>query len=172
MAAALPTFVAIDFETANPSRDSACAVGLVRVEDGRITARVARLIRPPSERFSFSRIHGICWADVAREPDFAAVWAELAPLVRGASFFAAHNAPFDASVLRASSASSGILPPALPFVCTMRLAKRLWNLAPARLPDVASHLGISLRHHDAGSDAEACARILIAASGGPSVRDA
>lgn len=164
MAAKLPTFVAIDFETANPSRDSACAVGLVRVEEGRIVARASRLIRPPSAHFSFTRIHGICWADVEREPDFAAVWSSVAPVVRGAAFFAAHNAPFDASVLRASSAATGILAPSVPFVCTMRLAKKLWNLSPTRLPDVAAHLGIPLVHHDAASDAEACARILIAAS--------
>ncbi len=29
-------FTAIDFETANRSRNSACAAGLVRVEDGRL----------------------------------------------------------------------------------------------------------------------------------------
>jgi DNA polymerase III subunit epsilon len=36
---ALPTFTAIDFETANYFRDIACAVGLVRVERGRVVRR-------------------------------------------------------------------------------------------------------------------------------------
>jgi DNA polymerase-3 subunit epsilon len=32
------------------------------------------------------------------------------------------------------------------------------------LKSVCRRLGIALNHHDAGSDAEACARIVIAAS--------
>jgi DNA polymerase-3 subunit epsilon len=32
------------------------------------------------------------------------------------------------------------------------------------LPDVCRRLGIGLIHHDPGSDAEACARIVIAAA--------
>jgi DNA polymerase-3 subunit epsilon len=34
------TFVAIDFETADRGLDSACSVGLVRVEGGRIVERL------------------------------------------------------------------------------------------------------------------------------------
>jgi len=49
------------------------------------------------------------------------------------------------------------------FVCTVRLARRVWNLHPARLPDVCRHLGIPLRHHDPLSDATACAKIVLAA---------
>ena len=40
------TFTAIDFETASCDRDSACAIGLVRVEAGRVVRREYRLIRP------------------------------------------------------------------------------------------------------------------------------
>lgn len=42
----MPSFVAIDFETANPSRGSACAIGLVKVEKGKIVAKEVRLIDP------------------------------------------------------------------------------------------------------------------------------
>lgn len=54
----------------------------------------------------------------------------------------------------------------------MKLARRTWGLRPAKLPDVCRHLGIGLRHHDALSDAEACARIVLAAGVAlpPSVR--
>jgi len=38
-----------------------------------------------------------------------------------------------------------------------------WRLPSARLPAVCAHLGIPLDHHNAISDAEACARIAIAA---------
>ncbi|MFA5187667.1 MAG: exonuclease, partial [Patescibacteria group bacterium] len=34
---------------------------------------------------------------------------------------------------------------------------------PTKLPDVCRRLKIPLNHHDAASDAEACARIVMAA---------
>ena len=42
-----PTFVAIDFETADYGRDSACALALVRVEAGVIVQRAFHYVRPP-----------------------------------------------------------------------------------------------------------------------------
>ena len=76
--------VAIDFETADPGPDSACAVALVAVEDGRVGPVEHRLIRPPRSRFAFTWLHGIAWEDVAGEPCFGEVWTGLAPLVKGA----------------------------------------------------------------------------------------
>lgn len=158
------TFVAIDFETACAGRESACAVGLVRVERGEIVRREARLIRPPSPDFTFTWCHGIAWEDVVDQPPFYDVWRELAPMLEGARFFAAHNAPFDAGVLRACCRASGHEIPALPFECTVKIARRAWNIRPTRLDVVCRALDIPLKHHDAGSDAEACARILLAAA--------
>ncbi len=42
-----PTFVPIDFETADYGRDGACALALVRVEAGVIVQRAFHYIRPP-----------------------------------------------------------------------------------------------------------------------------
>ncbi len=96
-----PTFVAIDFETADRWPDSACAVGLVRVEDGRIVRREVRLIRPPRSQVDFTAIHGITWEQVSAKPRFGQVWQEMDDLLDGAAFLAAHNAPFDRGVLAA-----------------------------------------------------------------------
>ncbi|MSQ12646.1 MAG: exonuclease [Dehalococcoidia bacterium] len=159
-----PTFVAIDFETADRWPDSACAVGLVRVEGGRIVRREARLIRPPRSHVDFSAIHGITWADVARKPVFAEVWSELADLLEGTAFLAAHNAAFDRGVLAACCATAGLEPPALPFVCTVQLARRTWSIYPTKLPNVCERLGIVLHHHNPLSDAEACAQIVMRAA--------
>lgn len=161
--AAGPTFVAIDFETADTGRDSACAVGLVRVEAGRVVRREHRLIRPPRQTFQFTYLHGISWRDVEREGTFDDVWPELTSVLAGAEFLAAHNAPFDRSVLSACCANAGLAMPALEFRCSMRLAREAWSLYPTTLPDVCRHLTLPLKHHDAASDAEACARIVVAA---------
>lgn len=156
-------FAAIDFETASHGRDSACAVGVVIVERGRIVERLYELIRPPSRQFLFTHIHGLSWDDVKDAPRFDAVWSGIARELAGVAFLAAHNAPFDRGVLGACCATYGLDMPRQPFVCTVRLARAQWDIHPTRLPDVCRHLGIELRHHQADSDAEACARIVIAA---------
>jgi DNA polymerase-3 subunit epsilon len=159
----LAAFVAIDFETADPGWDSACSVALVRVEEGRIVASAHRRIRPPRSRFAFTHIHGIRWQDVEAEPLFGGVWGDMAPLLDGAEFLAAHNAPFDRRVLETCCRVAGLEAPRLDYRCTVRIARAAWRLFPTRLPDVCRYLGIPLRHHDALSDAEACAKIVIAA---------
>jgi len=156
-------FVAIDFETASRAPDSACAIGVVRAVNGRVTAREVRLIRPPAPDFHFTHIHGITWDDVRDAPDFAEVWRSLRPMLRGARFLAAHWAPFDRSVLAACCRTYGLRAPAQPFVCTVRLARAQWGIHPTKLPDVCRRLGLDLNHHEALSDALACAGIVLKA---------
>lgn len=158
------TFVAIDFETADHGADSACSVGLVRVEDRQIVARETVLIRPPRSRVMFTHVHGITWPMVKDAPVFKDVWLKALPLLEGAQYLAAHNAGFDRGVLNACCLAHGLPAPPLPFVCTVQIARRVWQMKPANLPAVCRRLGIGLIHHDAGSDAEACARIIIAAT--------
>jgi DNA polymerase-3 subunit epsilon len=156
-------FVAIDFETADYRADSACAVGLVRVRDGRIAEQVTRLIRPPRPRFAFTWSHGISWEMVRDEPVLAEVWRELRPLLRGARCLVAHNAAFDRNVLQACCAAAELPAPGLRFACTVRAARQTWSVYPTKLPDVCRYLAIPLRHHDPASDAHACAQIALAA---------
>jgi DNA polymerase-3 subunit epsilon len=158
-------FVAIDFETADFEPDSACAIGLVRVEGLKLVHRESIRIRPPRPRVLFTHLHGITWEMVKAAPVFAEVWPRLAPLLDGASALAAHNAPFDRRVLSACCEAAGLPVPTVPFLCTVQLARRRWGLKPNDLPSVCRRLGIGLIHHDPGSDsdAEACARIVLAA---------
>ena len=170
----MSVFVAIDFETADRGADSACSVGLVRVENGSITRKLVQLIRPPRletgdlftpapAEFEFTYIHGIKPDMVAQAPTFAQAWPKLAPILDGANFLAAHNAPFDSGVLAACCAAARLRKPEHRFVCTVRLARSTWNIYPTKLPNVCSHLNIQLNHHEALSDAEACAQIVMAA---------
>lgn len=156
-------FAALDFETANNDRDSACALGVVIVEQGRIVDRLYDLIRPPTNEFLYTHIHGLTWEDVAEAGDFAKVWRSMLRDLHAVEFFAAHNAGFDRRVLHTCCATYGLEPPPQPFVCTVQLARQQWDLRPTKLPDVCNYLGLELRHHQADSDAEACARIVMAA---------
>ncbi|MDI6804143.1 MAG: 3'-5' exonuclease [Bacteroidota bacterium] len=154
-------FLAIDFETADYQPDSACAIGLVRVENEKIVAREAHLINPPRRSMVFTYIHGITLADVMHSPKFKDVWGKIDHLLKDIDFFVAHNAGFDKGVLYACCATSGLPLPATEFECTMRLARKIWKIHPTKLPDVCRRFDISLNHHDAASDSEACARIMI-----------
>lgn len=156
--------VAIDFETANRDPNSACALGVVQIENQAIVHEEIFLIRPPSYRFEFTHIHGIIWSDVAQAPTFKQVWAKIANAIDSADALVAHNASFDRRVLYACCDLYQIPQPKQQFICTVALARQRWNLYPTKLPDVCRHLNITLNHHHALSDARACAEIVIAAS--------
>ena len=156
-------FVAIDFETASYQPDSACAVGLVKVVGGEIVDKAVHLIRPPTREFVFTYVHGLTWKDVAKSDDFGTLWPKLEPFLDGAKFLAAHNASFDKGVLHACCMSYGLAAPSLPFRCTVQISRRTWSVYPTKLPDVCRKLEIALDHHEALSDAMACAQIVLAA---------
>jgi DNA polymerase III subunit epsilon len=158
-----PRFVALDFETADYGRDSACAVSMVVGEGIQLVSSTTHLIRPPRPEMVFSYLHGITWSQVEDKPTFGELWPELGKLLEGVDFVAAHNAGFDEGVMRACCQAAGIGMPRMRFVCTVRLARSLWKIFPTKLPDVCRQLDIPLRHHDPASDAMACARIVVEA---------
>jgi DNA polymerase-3 subunit epsilon len=157
------TFVAIDFETADHGPDSACAVGLVRASGVTIVKRNYYLIRPPRSSFFFTPIHSITWEHVRRQPTFDMLWPKIWDLLNGADFIASHSVGFDRRVLESCCRAAMVPPPEMRYVCTVKLARRVWGFRPTSLSNVCRHLGLSLKHHEALSDAEACAGIVIAA---------
>jgi DNA polymerase-3 subunit epsilon len=158
--------IAIDFETANEERGSACAIGLAWIEDGRVTRREERLIRPKDMRFSGFNIaiHGIRPQDVKNKPEFPEVLAEFADDFED-SLVLAHNAAFDISVMRATLDKYRLPYPEFTYLCTVKIAQHTWpHLPSAALNKVASHIGIEFDHHQAGADAYACAEVALAAA--------
>jgi DNA polymerase III subunit epsilon len=124
-------YVAIDFETANEKRDSACSIGLALVSSWEIVATRHWLIRPAELRFNpfNTYLHGIAEEHVANEPTIAELWPTLLPYLLGRVVIA-HNASFDMSVMRHSLASHGLEMPELRTLCTYQLTKRFY---PTRL---------------------------------------
>ncbi|MBR8745364.1 exonuclease domain-containing protein [Nocardiopsis sp. MG754419] len=164
------TWTAIDFETANADRGSVCAVGLVRVSDGRVVDRFSTLIRPPEPVSYFSRhntaVHGITAADVVGAPSWTTVRTQILDFAQGGALVA-HNAAFDMGALRLACAHTGQALPALDYACTLALSRRTWDLPDHRLPTVCAHIGHRItQHHRADADAEAAAHIMLAAMRG------
>lgn len=155
-------YVAVDFETANEQRVSACSIGIAVFEDGRVRT-FERLLRPPEMRFEpfHVSIHGITAEMVADAPTFAELWPELRELLGGSHEVFAHWAPFDKGVLKACFAHYQIPDPVPVVSCTCKLARvALPGLESYSLDAVADALQIDFSHHEAGSDAYACAEIV------------
>jgi len=162
------TAIALDFETASPSKGSICSIGLAWIRDGQVSHVAHRLVRPHDMQFApgFIAIHGIYPYHVEHEPEFPAIWDELLPHLEAVPLLLAHNAPFDIGVLRAALTHYGQPWPTLSFLCTVKIARAAWpDLENHKLSTVAAHLGLELRHHAADSDAAASAGIFTRALG-------
>ncbi|MGG7177665.1 exonuclease domain-containing protein [Clostridium paraputrificum] len=155
-------FVAIDFETANEKRNSACSVGITKVINSKIVEEKYWLIKPPEMRFVPQNlwIHGIYPEDVKDENTFDLIWDEIKGYIDG-ELVVAHNASFDMSVLRSLLTYYELEFPVLHYACTVMLAKNhMPNLKNHKLNTVASFIGHNFSHHHAGEDATACAKVM------------
>ena len=107
-------------------------------------------------------IHGIKPEMTENELTFAELWPEIKPYIED-RHIVAHNASFDFSALRYVLDSYEIEYPKLNYYCSMLISKKIYpGLINYQLPTVCKHLNINnLNHHEATSDAIACANILI-----------
>lgn len=161
-------FTAIDFETANGSPASPCAVGMVRVRAGKIVDSLAFLIQPPYPNNWFHegniRVHGIRPSDVDGAPTMTEALDFMLRFI-DSDVLIAHNAPFDMGVLRASAAAIEAPLPDLNYACSLAISRKTYNLESYRLNAVAYAVGHEeFDHHDALADSDACARIIIHAA--------
>lgn len=156
-------FVAIDFETANEQRNSACSLGLCLVENNRIVEKRYWLIKPPEMRFEKTNIwiHGIYPEDVEKERNFYEIWHEVKPYLEN-NLVIAHNASFDISVLRRTLEYYNIQFPKCLYGCTLILARNYYKeVENYKLNTIANSIGYEFQHHNALEDAEAAARIML-----------
>jgi len=168
-------FTAIDFETANGSPASPCAVGLVRVRDSKPVETLDLLFRPPVHHDWFSegniRVHGITPAMVQDAPIYSEVIDQMLEFI-DEDLLVAHNASFDMGVLAASAKAVNQELPKLRYGCSLKIARKTYNLDSYRLNAVAYAIGHEeFEHHNALADSDACARIVIHAAQRHGVQD-
>ncbi|WP_243729095.1 exonuclease domain-containing protein [Nesterenkonia sphaerica] len=158
-------FTAVDFETANGFRGSPCAIGMVRVRDGNVDELFFKRMRPPEgfDRFDPRNvhIHGITAERVAQQPRFGELFADIADFI-GSDTLIAHNAGFDLEVFESALEVSGLDSPGLRALCSLRLARAVYQLDSHALPRSAAAAGFHLKHHHhALWDARAAAAIVV-----------
>lgn len=159
-------FTAIDFETANQYRNSACSVAVVEVKEGKIYDSYYALIRPPILKFHPINvgIHGITAADVQSQPNFPVLWPDLKGKLEKKNVIA-HNAAFDMGVLRSCLAYYQLPMPQFLHFCTVSMARRVWPyLENHKLSTLGAYFHIDFQHHNALDDARACACIALLAA--------
>ena len=158
-------FIAIDFETATASTNSACSIGLALVAQERVVKTQYFLIQPPTLLFEPKNIeiHGILPEQVQDKPKFPALWEKIQPYFNGACPIVAHNAQFDLSVLMESLTYYGLSLPQFPYFDSIPFSTyTCGKKVPRSLDARAKYFGISLEnHHNAAADAVACAQIVL-----------
>lgn len=159
-------FVAIDFETANFARASACAVGVARVVGGELQESDEWFIDPPGGAyFTNSFIHGITEDHVVGAPSWEESLDRLSAFARELPLVAYSG--FDRGVYNAANAVSGALDRGFEWRNAHSLARRRLvetghSLDDYGLSTVADYLGIpAFEHHRAVADAEACAAVVL-----------
>ncbi|MBQ9537389.1 MAG: 3'-5' exoribonuclease [Desulfovibrionaceae bacterium] len=152
---------AIDFETSSTDPSCACSLGLTRIEGEKIGDSYYTLLRPPSSVVHFFHIHHLSWNDLKTAPLFAEVWPQISDYLQDVQFFIAHNASFDRRVLNACLDYAHLDASKLPFLCTLKGARKVLSMRSHSLDKVCEYFHISLNHHNAASDAQACAQIYL-----------
>lgn len=149
------SFTAIDFETAHGKRWSICQVGLVRVENSIITDQLSILVQPPNNFYwdRFIDIHGIDPEQTASAPSFNKIWHQIEPFIKGQNVVAHNGFSFDFPCLSQTLEYYNLSTPNYTGHCTYRLFGE--NLA-----SLCKKYNITLNHHDALSDALACAELF------------
>lgn len=159
------SFTAIDFETANNFRASACTVGMTKVRAGVVVDQVSWLMKPLPGYDDFHPvnigIHGITAAQVRNMPDWRRVHGPMMDFI-GGDALVGHNVSFEKSVISKANEICGLPAPAADFHCTLQLARKHLELGHYTLSDVVGALELpAFNHHDAGDDARASALITI-----------
>ncbi|HLS71356.1 MAG TPA: 3'-5' exonuclease [Chitinophagaceae bacterium] len=148
-------FTAIDFETANGRYESICQIGLVRFENGEIVKEIDCLVKPPENSYHWgnSRVHGLGSKDTKNAPTFDKLWHLMEPYIFRKRIVA-HNSQFDAMCLRTVLKYYNLDIPPFDTVCTVKIYKK-------NLKKLCEEHDIELMHHNALSDARACAALYM-----------
>ena len=149
------SFTAIDFETAQGKRWSICSVGLVRVENGITKEQLSVLVQPPDNYYFYknTEIHGITPKMTENELTFDKVWKKIEQFIKNKNIVAHNGFSFDFHCLNQTLEYYGITPPKYTGHCT-------YKIYGDNLASLCKKHKIPLNHHDALSDAMACAELF------------
>lgn len=151
-------FIAFDVETPTKENNSICQIGFAIVKNGEIVETKSYLVQPPYNRYDQKNIevHNINPHDTFDQPTFDVIWNNISCYLEN-NMLVAHNSTFDYNVLKkvADFYNIDLTKVSEPY-CTCKMNNG------ASLKKCCEEYGITLdNHHDACSDAIACAEVFI-----------
>ena len=161
----LETFTTIDFELATAKYNSVCAVGIVNVQDGKISNEFYSLVQPPENKYMWqtSRVHGIKPKHTVQAPSFLEIYPIIKDLIQG-QHMVAHDELLDRSVLKETMSFYQLpyseLQLAETWDCTSKIYRAL-GFERTKLSICCELMAVPLQHHDALSDARATAELFL-----------
>lgn len=158
-------FTVIDVETANPDLASICQIGVAVFSNGQFSESWSSLVNPNDDFSSHNvAVHGITEEMVANAPQWIDVHDRLKTSFSN-QILASHT-PFDRFAIRRACEKAATTPLDCRWLDTARVVRRTWpafSKSGYGLANVAAHLGISFKHHDAEEDARVAGEILLRA---------
>ena len=158
----MANYIVFDVETPNRANNRMSSIGVSIIKNGKIEGDFYTLIDPEVHFDYFNtRLTGISAESVKGAPTFPKLWKKLAPVMEK-GIIVAHNAVFDLSVLKSCLRDYGIeWKSEVKYLCTVQMGRKLMPDMSHKLNVMCEHYGIALDHHNAASDARACAEIFL-----------
>ena len=146
--------------------DRISAIGITVIENGSIVKRFYSLVNPECRFDSFTiGLTGITPAMVADKPTFPEIWERIKDIMTG-SILVAHSAQSDLHVLSRCLSSYEIeWTPTVKCLCTLTMGNICYpDMENHRLDTMCGELSIELDHHNASSDSDGAALLLLDSS--------
>lgn len=158
-------FLSLDVETANYDSSTICQIGIGKFECGELVDTWESLVDPQSSfHWSNIRVHGITEEMVQGAPAFIEVYPILRKLL--SENIVIHHTPFDLHAFNKAYSRFNLKPINIRWLDSARIVRHTWrqfSKSGYSLSNVAGHLGIEFRHHDALEDSVAAGRIVLEA---------
>lgn len=157
-------FYSLDVETANPDQSTICQIGVGVFEEGILVDTWKSYIDPQDYfHWRFIEIHGITPKMVKRQPTFPKVYPILRQMFE--NNIVVHHSPFDRVAFNKAYDRYGLETLNVQWLDSVQVARKTWIDLDGgfNLANLAYHLDIQFKHHDALEDAVACGRIIVEA---------
>jgi DNA polymerase-3 subunit epsilon len=158
-------FVAVDVETANADISSICQIGIASFRDGELVDAWVSLVNPEDYFSPFnSSIHGIDEYQVQDAPTWEGVLPQVTSRLQDR--IVVSHTPFDRMALARACERYELTGCECAWLDSARVVRIAWprfSRSGYRLSNVAAHLGIEYRAHDALEDARCAGLVLLRA---------
>jgi DNA polymerase-3 subunit epsilon len=158
-------YYSLDVETANHDASTICQIGIGLFVNGQLTSTWESLVNPMSYfHWGNVRVHGITEEMVQQAPDFSEVYPVLRQLLSGS--VVVHHTVFDYQAFTRAYRRFNLRPINIQWLDSSKIVRHTWTQfakSGYNLANVADHLGIEFRHHDALEDSVAAGKIVAEA---------